>query len=445
MKKLLIGLLVVAMLLTMVACNKEEAAVDQSHTNDEASAQSSDAVSDTGSADGEIVELTFWGHQNETWNNSHREIAEKFMAENPNIKINFEFFPYDEFESKIQTALIAKSGGADIFEIWGGWGMDFAQSGSLVSMPDELANTIRSDSYAPTIGSLEYDGKLYGMPLEFNIESGGMLVNLHLLEKNGLTIPKTWDEMIESAKKATELDGDKFVVRGFDFVTPDNVPYLFLSMILSSGGQYLNEDGSFDFTTDEAKNALEVMAHYATDEHLTNIMALTGGNDMEARHLLFTDQALFVSRGPWTISEGIDSFGLEYDKDFTYAAMPWYGSKPGFAAETGWALTINGSTKVKEAAFKYIEFFYQNDILMQHNINCAQIPPKKSVAENPALIEKMPYAKDLVGILGDAQYIGFINTDVLKTAINDTFVDYCTGLYSNIDEALVDMESKINK
>ena len=93
-----------------------------------------------GASSGDVVELTFWGHQEDTWNTSYRAIADAFMAENPDIKINFEFFPYDEFESKVQTSLISKSGGADLYEIWGGWGVDYASTGALAAMP-RLSNT----------------------------------------------------------------------------------------------------------------------------------------------------------------------------------------------------------------------------------------------------------------------------------------------------------------
>ena len=84
--------------------------------------------SSSGGSDGDKVELTFWGHQNEPWAASYQEIAREFEEKNPDIHINFEFFPYDQFESKVQTSLISKEGGADIYELWGGWGLDFAST-----------------------------------------------------------------------------------------------------------------------------------------------------------------------------------------------------------------------------------------------------------------------------------------------------------------------------
>ena len=438
MKKLLACLLVAVVIFSLVGCGT----TPSSNSTD----TEKEATIDTGAVQGnnEQIELTFWAHQEETWNDSYKEIAAEFTAKNPNITIKFDFFPYDEFESKVQTSLIAKSGGADMYELWGGWAIDFASTGALAAMPDALANEIRNDSYPSTIGALEYGGKLYGMPMEFNIECGAMLVNLKLLEKNDMTIPATWDELVDSGSKTSVIDGDEFVIKGFDFVNWDSVTYLLTSMILSSGGQYLNEDGTVDFTSGEAKEAFTELAKIVMDDKVTDLVGLTGGSDLEGYQLLYADKALFVPRGPWVIAEGVDVFELTYGEDFTYAEMPWYGPEVAFAAETGWAIAINGGSEKQEAAAKFLEYFYSDEVLLKHNINCAMIPPKKSVSQSAELLEKMPFVEPLIKILDKAQFIGYFNTDVLKEAVNDVFVDYCSGLYTNVDEALVDLETKIN-
>ena len=425
MKKLVVFLMLITMLLSMVACNGTSSA-------------------STSSGD-DVIELVFWGHQEGPWNDSYEAIGEAFTAENPNIVVKFEFFPYDEFESKVQTNLIAKSGGADIYELWGGWGLDFASTGALAEIPEDMAAELTEGMYPSTTGSLMYDDKLYGLPMEFNIEMGAMLVNLNILNDNGLTMPTTWDEMISDAKAAVVMDGENYAVKGFDFVNWDSLTYLWTSMILSEGAQYQNEDGTFNFTSDEAKETFELLASLVLEEQVTDLIGLTGGEELEGYQQLYADQVLFVPRGPWCIAEGIGDFELTYDEDFTYAAMPWY--KPdtaAFAAETGWSLAINGSSEQQEAATKFLEYFFSDEVLLQHNIACGMIPPKASVATSEAYLEAMPHVQPLVEILDKSQYIGYFNTDVFKESINNTFVDYCQGLYTSVDEALVDLEETLN-
>ena len=392
----------------------------------------------------ETIKLTFWGHQNEAWNESYRAIGASFMADNPGIEITFEFFPYDQFESKVQTSLISKEGGADMYEMWGGWGVDFASTGALAAMPDAMAADVIDHVYPSTIGALMFEGKLYGLPLEFNIENGGMLVNTQILKDNNVSVPTTWNELVSAGMKMTKVEGGIMTQKGFDFVNWDSVPYLFLSMILSQGGEYMDANGKFTLQTPEAKAALQELHDLVVVDKVTDLEGLVGGGDLEGFQQLFAGRNGIVPRGPWVISEGVVSFGLELGVDFDYVAMPWFGEKVAFAAETGWALSVNGNSAQQEAAYKFLEYFYQDEQLLAHNVAAAQIPAKISVAQDPELLTLMPFAAPLVGILDDAQFIGYFNTDQFKEAVNNTFVDLVMGTIPSVDEALASLEEHLN-
>ena len=51
------------------------------------------------------VTLTMWTHINEPWNAAYKDAIKEFESENEGVRIKLETFPYDEFESKVQTAL----------------------------------------------------------------------------------------------------------------------------------------------------------------------------------------------------------------------------------------------------------------------------------------------------------------------------------------------------
>ena len=395
-------------------------------------------------ASGETVTLKMWAHQNEPWNAAYEDAIAAFEAENEGIKIELETFPYDEFEAKVQTSLIDGEGGADIYELWGGWALDFTPYGTLMALPDDFAAQVQEETYAPTYGAVMNEGKMYGVPLEFNIENGGMLVNLSLLEANNLSVPTTWEELKETAIAGTQHDGNVFQVKGFDFVNWDSVPYYFLSLILQQGGNYMTEDGTFNVNTEEAKTAFDELAGMVTEDGVTDLEGLTGGGDLEGYQQLYANRIMMVPRGPWTISEGIESFGLELGTDFDYVAMPWYTDNHKFASETGWSLAVSESCAAQDAAMKFIKYLYQDEVMLDHNIRCTQIPSKKSLAESEEYLEAVPYAKVLTDILEDAQFIGEFNTDRLKEAVNDTFVGYCSGDFGSVDEAMEELNTKLN-
>lgn len=404
---------------------------------------------DNGGSDSDkSATLKIWIHNDEdSWTKSYETIAENYMKEHENIKIEFESFPYDEYETKIQTALMSDEGGADIYELWGGWGVDFAPSGALAQVPEDMEKEIREGAYECTYGALESDGKLYGMPMEFNIECGGLVVNKNVMKNAGIDVPKTWDELVDSAVKATKMDGKEMTIKGFDFVNWDGVMYLFTSMILSQGGQYLNDDGTFNFTSKEAKKAFEELVSLVKDKKVTTMSGLDDGSDIEGYQELYAGQAAMVPRGPWVIAEGINDFELEYGKDFSYEKMPFYGDKKAFAAETGWSMGVSStiSEDQQKAAFDFLEYFFSDDVIMSHNLACGTIPAKKAVAQSDEYVEEFPYAEPLVGILDGAQFIGLFNTDVFKENVNDIFSGYISGKYDSVDQALEKLEKKCNK
>jgi len=394
-----------------------------------------------GGGGGQKVTLQYWAHMEGPWNAKDEELIKAFEKENPNIKIEYEVFPYDDFESKTQTSLISKSGGADIYKLWGGWAIDFAPTGAFAPVPDAFLADLVNDCYAPVLGAFLHGGKYYGVPLEFNAESGGMLVLKPYFDEHGIGYPTTWDEMIRIATDHAVSNGAVFTMRGLDFISSDTLTYTWLSMILSSGGQYLEGD-RFNFDTPIAVQTLQTLADYINVNKITSVDGLAGGGDMESQDFLFAGESLMVPRGIWTIPSGEEDFDLTYGEDFDYVAMPFYGSQKLWAAETGWGLAVNSGSENAEAAWKFVEFCLKPDTLREINIACGMIPPRKSVAHDPAFVAKLPYAKPIIDVLDGASFIGPINTDVLKEAIADAFVDMIQNgtpaatVVAHINEAL---------
>jgi ABC-type glycerol-3-phosphate transport system substrate-binding protein len=58
-----------------------------------------------------------------------------------------------------------------------------------------------------TLAPLRINGKLYGLP--YNTNARAMVYRKDIFEKNNLAIPQTWDELIQTARKITELTDKK--------------------------------------------------------------------------------------------------------------------------------------------------------------------------------------------------------------------------------------------
>ena len=199
--------------------------------------------------DGELSgEITFWhsftqGPRLETI----QKAADKFMSENPDVKINIETFSWNDFYTKWTTGL-ASGNVPDMSTALPAQVAEMINVDALAPIND-LIDDIGRDKFAEAaIAEGTMDGNNYSVPLYRHAHV--MWIRKDLLEKNGLEVPGTWDELYETAKALTK-DG----VYGLSFPcgTNDFQATFFLDFyVRSGGGSLLTDDLKADLTSDLA-------------------------------------------------------------------------------------------------------------------------------------------------------------------------------------------------
>lgn len=386
--------------------------------------------------------LTFWCHQNEPWVKSYKEMAQKFEKEYPEYTVEVQDYPYNVYNDKIQTAITSSTAGPDIIAVWGGMAPNFIGTDALSEVPEELAKELDEDYMEPTVGSYKKNGKYYGVPMEYNLEYGGMIVNKKLFDEAGLSYPTTWAELRDTSKKVAKKNGDLVEMKGFEMFDTDSLICNYLAMILQQGGQYLMEDDSVNFATTEGVNAMNEIISMIKDGEC-DLTHLTDGeycfNDV------YQDKGYMASVGSWAIGEGTDTYSLKYGTDFEYVQVPQYGDQMAFASETGWGLIVPENSKNKDGAWEFIKFFSQPENLVEHNIACSQLPPRKSLLTNETYISKMSNISFLLDILPNGQWMGPYNTSDMREILNQTFINLCQEENPDVEAALKEASQKITE
>lgn len=367
-------------------------------------------------------------------------MAEKFEKENPEYTVDVQDYPYDVYNEKIQTAITSSTAGPDIIAVWGGMAPNFIGTDALSEVPEDLAKELDEDYMEPTVGSYKKNGKYYGVPMEYNLEYGGMIVNKKLFDEAGLSYPTTWEELRNVSGSVSVQNGDLVEMKGFEMFDTDSLICNYLAMILQQGGQYLEEDDSVNFATTEGVTAMnEILDMIKNGE--CDLTHLTDGeycfNDV------YQDKGYMASVGSWAIGEGTDTYDLEYGTDFEYVSVPQYGSQMAFASETGWGLIVPENSKNKDAAWEFISFFSEPENLVEHNIACSQLPPRKSLLTNEKYIEEMPQVEFLLDILPNGQWMGPYNTSDMRAILNQTFLNLCQEENPDVESALKEASEQI--
>jgi multiple sugar transport system substrate-binding protein len=386
--------------------------------------------------------VSWWSHNGPPWVDGNIKMITKFQEANPDINIVYQYFPYEVLISKLQAGYNSGTV-ADMQQMFGTWVTDYAAFGLLDPVPAEYAEGFADRFWEASIGAFTYNGQFYGMPKEFNLENGGMLVNPAIIEEAGISMePATWQELVDNAVKATKYDDQGRITQaGFMFTGNDPITFLFLAMILQQGATYWADDGvHVNFQTDAAKKAWQDMVDLVVKYHVDDETSYAG----QDINFFFQGHAAMAMKGPWVIPEGQNNFP---DLDFSYVKMPPYaGTDYVFAAESGWGevVNVNAAPEIKAAAWKFIDFMTQPDNLREWNLATYTLPSLRSMQNDPAILEVAPLLQVAFDVLPYGKWVGPVhNRDRFWQSIHDAFTAACLGQL-DAATALTQAEQEIN-
>jgi len=385
--------------------------------------------------------VTWWTHNNSAFVLANTDLITKFEAENPDVHIVYQHFPYDVFVQKLQTGYSSDTV-ADIQQMFGTWVTNYAKFGLLDPVPEEMASTMADRFWPAASGAYELDGAFYGQPKEYNLENGGLLVNPALIEAAGSAeTPTDWQGLVELATAASVWDGETLTQAGLAIINTDATTFTFLSMILQQGVSYFAEDGMHvDLSSDAAKQAWTDLTALLTEYRVDDSQSFP----VQSQDLFFQGLAAMCPKGPWAIAVGQQDFP---DLEFRYDPIPPYaGTEMIFAAESGWGEVVNAGADddVKAAAWRFIEFSHQDDTMREWNKATFTVPSLQALNNDAALLEAAPGLATSFAALPGGQWIGQIgDRDRFFASIYNAYISVDIG-EASAEDALANAEQEIN-
>ena len=149
--------------------------------------------------------ITFMSGSTDAEVASAKALADAFMAANPTITVKLDNHPGGSEGDNLVKTRLATGDMAEVFAYNNGSLLQALKpEQNLVALDDQpwvsQAEQIFADSSKGT------DGKLYGAPYGTAF-GGGVLYNIPLYKKLGLTVPTTWDEFMANNAKIKDAGG----------------------------------------------------------------------------------------------------------------------------------------------------------------------------------------------------------------------------------------------
>jgi len=407
----------------------------------------------------DAVSIRLWQHQNEAFNNGMQTLADAYMAANPNVTITLEAFEYDVFIQTLQTAMPAGTEG-DIIQLFGTWACGYASGGRIAPVPADTMTLEEAEGlyYAAPLGGFACPDEsgvlsLYGLPQEFNIEYGAVLVNTDIAAQAGVTLPEplvgwqTWDAFIADAAKMTEGDQDFMTRAGYHFTNDDALNFTFFSLIAQQGGEFFDEaTGMYQFQTPEARAALELMVSMVQEHNLVSPQLFNSTTNAIDAAFPYGQAAIGLV-GPWIVPCCVLPAAPDYADNIEYIRLPSLGEDPVFKADSGWGLTVSVNSQVQAQAWDFIKFAAANaDNALGWNITSGTLPALvEDEATLTAFVEPQPWVAPFLDIFPYGQFIGHLpDRDFLFSNVSRPHIFNAMLGVETIDDALAAMENEAN-
>ncbi|MGO9312193.1 MAG: ABC transporter substrate-binding protein [Syntrophobacteraceae bacterium] len=397
-------------------------------------------------------------------------IKQKIQAfeQKTGINVEFSIIPESNYFDKVTTSLNSKEGDPDIFMsgpmlLW-----PYISSGNVESLDAYIKDSSKTapdydvkDIYPSVLGTMMWDGveghptaqgSVWSIPMLF--EDYILAYNKKVFASKGLKPPKTMDELYSLCDKLKEFNGPgtyAIAMRGSrEWPT------------ITTGYEttYVNY-GATDFVAENGKlvsklNSPESIA--MNDEWVKIIKA--GGPPSWANYTWYQCGA---DLGAGKAAMLFDADLISYAQDapgasaqagniaFTRAPLP-NGAAKAKSELWGWGLSINSSSKNKQAAWLFIQYFTSKEYQLWAALNGNVVDPsRKSVFESAEFQKKIQdfdgYAqafKDTVEGMG-VYFMPQSHYIETTTEWAACLQDIVTGKYSSTKEGLDILKAKQDK
>jgi raffinose/stachyose/melibiose transport system substrate-binding protein len=161
--------------------------------------------------------LTIWAEDRDN-SKLIMELTREYQKEHPEFKVDFELVAITDIRQKVKVLLAANDlPDAFIYES-GRPIVELIDAGVLVDLEAEFKKMGIFDSLDPgavsLLKSLALGRGLYDLPLGMNME--GFWYNKKVFKDLGLSVPKTWDDMLAAAEKIKAAGVQPFTAGGKD-------------------------------------------------------------------------------------------------------------------------------------------------------------------------------------------------------------------------------------
>lgn len=416
-----------------------QAAQGESEENVESEADGEESAPAQASS-GEQVTITYslW---DEIQSVVYQELIDNFEAQNPDIHVEMQLTPWDQYWTKFDAAAGANQA-ADVF-FMNVWVPKYAEAGIL----EPLDSYMERDGFdfslytESIVNTGTYNGVHYTVPK--GTDSMAVAVNTTLFEKYGVTVPTsdwTWDDMVAVCRELKEkiaAAGDSVYPMAFMLNSTNGS---WQPVVYQFGGKVFNDDGTSGYDSAESIEAIQSLVDLIDEELIPDYQMVS---DTSAEEFFISGQACMLYL-PTFSSQKVDQAKVE---GVELIKLPKAKTQEFIAGSMHYGM--NSASEHKEEAWRFMQYLASeeaNDIVGQRGIDLpARISSQSYYASSFEQFDGTAFVEGLVDAKAYPNAPAYAE-DAINSITNDSIMAIFTkqiGVQEGMEKMAADINAEI--
>jgi len=344
-----------------------------------------------------------------------------------------------------QQLLAGGSSDIDVFQIDVVWPSILANH--FIDMKP-FSKGAEAEHFPTLVENNTINGKLVAMP--WFTDAGLLYYRKDLLEKYGVKVPETWDDLIAAAKKI--LDGERaqgnakfqgyvFQGKAYEGLTCNGLEWI----DSFGGGRIVENDGKISINNPKAVKALETWASMMDTVAPKGALSYA---EEESRGVWQVGNAAFMRNWPYAWSLGNSADSKIKDK-IGVAPLPKGGADGKHSGSLGgWELAVSKYSKNPEAAASLVMYLTGAAEQKRRAVGASFNPTRPEIYKDADVVKANPFMSALYDVFVSAAARPSSPTGAKYNKVSNEFWNAVYSVLSKqkpADKALADLEATLTQ
>ena len=337
----------------------------------------------------EPITIQFWENlDNETYDSDVQKVVDSFNETvgkdlGITVEMTVQSGGIEALETNLVAAIKSGSGVPNVITTEATYVPDYLQAQAIVDLTPYINSgdygldmSDYYDVFADSSSSYPEEG-IYTLPAFVSGEV--MYYNKDYFDENQLTVPTTWDEMVDTATKIADKEGHA----AFGWDDPLKT---FTTLSTQAGAGYTDKDGNILFGGDNLSKAIDAVSWYK-DQINAGIFRTAGSDYYFSGPFGRKDVYMYIGSGN---EAQFIQYKFPEGGEFNWACAPIPQGKDGWSGEKadyseGYLLAmmdLNNDMEARWASWIFMQYFEQPESVKTYTSSGAFLPYRKSVAES---------------------------------------------------------------